>query len=331
MKGLNRCAAAVCGMLMAAIPVLMLCRLYWQAYLLLAAGGILFFLLFLAYQRKVADFFDAVDQQMDQMLSQGEEVRFPEVQDVESVFSRFVSKMERLYDALRAARENAEEEKHVMQGMVADLSHQLKTPAANMKMDLELLSSRQMPPEKQREFLDRAIHQADKMDFLIQSIIKMGRLESGAIRIRPQNADFARTLANALLGVSAAAEQKKLDISVECPQPCVFRHDPKWTEEAVFNLLDNAVKYSPAGGRVNVRLEKREPGPYLAISDDGPGIPEELQGAVFSKFFRAPQMHNMPGAGVGLYLTRRIMEAQGAYVSVKSGAGKGSTFAVQFL
>lgn len=331
LKRLNRCAFVVCGGLMILIPIFIFLHFYWQAYILLAAGGILFFLLFLAYQHKVVDFFDAVDIQMEQMLSKGGEVRFPEVQDVESVFSRFVSKLTRLYDALRIARENAENEKRVMQGMVADLSHQIKTPVANMKMDLELLSARQMEPKKQREFLERTMHQADKMDFLIQSIIKMSRLESGAIRILPQNADFAQTLANALLSVSAAAEQKNIDISVECPQPFALMHDPKWTEEAIFNLLDNAVKYTPTNGRIEVCLKAREAGAYLSVKDTGPGIPEELQGAVFSKFFRAPEVHNLPGAGVGLYLTRQIMEAQGAYVTVKSEEGKGSMFVVQFL
>lgn len=150
------------GALLILIPIFIFLHFYWQAYILLAAGGVL---LFLAYQHKVVDFFDAVDIQMEQMLSKGGEVRFPEVQDVESVFSRFVSKLTRLYDALRIAREN---EKRVMQGMVADLCHQIKTPVANMKMDLELLSSRQMEPKKQREFLERTMQQADKMDFLIQ-------------------------------------------------------------------------------------------------------------------------------------------------------------------
>lgn len=330
-KRLNRCAFVVCGGLMILIPVLIFLHYYWQAYILLAAGGILFYLLFLVYQRKVVDFFDAVDTQMEQMLSKGREVRFPEVQDAESAFSRFVLKLTRLYDALRIARENAEHEKHVIQGMVADLSHQIKTPVAIMKMDLELLSARQMEPKKQQEFLERTMHQADKMDFLIQSIIKISRLESGAIRIIPTNVDFAQTLANALLSVSAAAEQKNIKISVECPQPFVLMHDPKWTEEAIFNLLDNAVKYTPADGRIEVCLKAQEAGAYLSIKDTGPGIPEELQGAVFSKFFRAPEVHNLPGAGVGLYLTRQIMEAQGAYVTVKSEEGKGSTFAVQFL
>lgn len=330
-KRLNRCAISICILILLSIPILIGFKIYWAAYIILAIGGISFLLLFHAYQRKVSDFFDEINEDMEQMLSTRREIQLPEVQDTESVFARFVSKLSRLYDALRIAEANAEDEKRAMQGMIADLSHQIKTPVANIKMDLELLSARRMPQEKQQEFMERILHQADKMDFLIQSIIKMSRLESGAIQIVPQQADLSQTLANALLSVSAAAEQKEIDISVECPQPLIIRHDTKWTEEAIFNLLDNAVKYTSSNGNIEVRVEMREAGAYLTVADNGMGIPEKLQGAVFSKFFRAPDVHNMPGAGVGLYLTRQILEAQGCYVTVHSIPGKGSTFTIQFL
>ena len=327
----NRCAICICILMLLSIPILLHFQMDWAAYVVLAAGGIAFFILFHAYQRKVMDFFDEVNEGMDQMLSGRIDVLLPEVEDPENLFARFVSKLSRLYEALRIAEAGADEEKRVMQGMVADLSHQIKTPVANIKMDLELLSARKMPPDQQQEFLERTLHQADKMDFLIQSIIKMSRLESGAIRILPQQADFAVTLANALLSVSTAADRKGIEIAVDCPQPFPVRHDPKWTEEAVFNLLDNAVKYSSEGGTIEVRVEMREAGAYMSVTDHGMGIPEEWQGAVFSKFFRAPAVHNLPGAGVGLYLTRQILEAQGRYVTVRSAVGEGSTFTARFL
>lgn len=330
-KGLNRFAFGICILLLLSIPVLISFELYWIAYILLMLGGVVFFMLFYAYQRKVSYFFDEVNECMEQALSTRGEIQLLEVQDSESVFARFISKMERLYEALRIAEANAEDEKRAMQGIIADLSHQIKMPVANIKMDLELLSARKMSQEKQQEFLARTLHQADKMDFLIQSIIKMSRLESGAVQLAPHDANLAQTLANALSSVSSAAEQKEIDISVDCPQPLLVRHDPKWTEEAIFNLLDNAVKYSAVNGKVEVRAEIREAGAYLTITDNGRGIPEELQGAVFSKFFRAPDVHNLPGAGVGLYLTRQILEAQGCYVTVNSTLGTGSTFSIQFL
>ena len=211
----NRCALCICVLMLLSIPVLMFFQLDWAAYVVLGIGGFAFYLLFQAYQRKVTDFFDQVNEGMDQMLSMGSDVLLPEVEDHENVFSRFVSKLSRLYGAMRVAEENADEEKRVMQGMIADLSHQIKTPVANIKMDLELLSKRQMSPQRQQEFLGRTLHEADKMDFLIQSIIKMSRLESGAIQILPEQADLARTLANALLSVSAGASQKEIGITVD--------------------------------------------------------------------------------------------------------------------
>ncbi len=331
LKRLNRCAVGTCIVMLLSIPLLTGSGLYWAPYVILAAGAVAFLALFFAYERKVSDFLDQVNENMDQMLSTRSGLRLPQVQDSESAFARFVSKLSRLYEALRIAQTRTEDEKCAMQGMIADLSHQIKTPVTNIKMDLELLSSRKMPQEKQQEFLDRTLHQADKMDFLIQSIIKMSRLESGAIQLAPQYADLARTLANALCSIGAQAGKKKMDISVECPQPFMVRHDPRWTEEAIFNLLDNAVKYTPENGTIQVRAEMREAGAYLSVSDNGKGIPEEWQGAVFSKFFRTPDVHNMPGAGVGLYLTRQILEAQGSYVTVKSICGSGSTFSIQFL
>ena len=210
----NRCAICICIRMLLSIPILLCFQIDWAAYVVLAAGGIAFFVLFHAYQRKVMDFFDEVNEGMDQMLSGRSDVPLPEVEDQENLFARFVSKLSRLYEALRIAEAGADEEKRVMQGMVADLSHQIKTPVANIKMDLELLSARKMPPDQQQEFLGRTLHQADKMDFLIQSVIKMSRLESGAIRILPQQADFAVTLANALLSVSTAADRKGIEIAV---------------------------------------------------------------------------------------------------------------------
>lgn len=330
-KKLNICACMFFVLMVCAVPILGVFHIEWGCYVLLFLGAVSFFILFFLYQKKVSEYFDMVDNGMDQMLSNQERIELPEVDDTESVFSRFNSKLLRLYEALRISEDKAEMEKQAMQGMIADLSHQIKTPVANIKMDLEVLKSRDMSKGKQMEFLERTIHQTDKMDFLIKSIIKMSRLESGAIQIIPKMQDFTLTLANALLSVSSLAEQKDIEIIVECPQPFMIKHDAKWTEEAVFNLLENAVKYTPEHGKIKVYGEVREIGAYLSIVDNGRGISEELQGAIFTKFFRAPDVHNMPGAGVGLYLTRKIIEAQEGYVTVSSMIGQGSTFTIQFL
>lgn len=151
---LNRWALGICILMLLSALVLALGdpAFYWISYVILAVGGIGFWVLFHAYQRKVSDFFDEVNKGMEQMLATRGEARLPEVEDPENVFARFVSKLSRLYDALRIAEAGAEEEKRVMQGMIADLSHQIKTPVANIKMDLELLSARRMPRKSSRNF-----------------------------------------------------------------------------------------------------------------------------------------------------------------------------------
>ena len=141
---------------------------------------------------------------------------------------------------------------------------------------------------------------------------------------------MAQTLVNALLSVSVAAEQKDIDISVDCPQPCIIQHDPKWTEEAIFNLLDNAVKYTPSGGKIKVQVEMREAGTHLTISDTGMGIPEELQGAIFSSF-SVRRMFTICLVQVSDFISLgKLWRAQGGYVTVTSNE-HGSTFAIQFL
>ena len=104
--------------------------------------------------------------------------------------------------------------------------------------------------------------------------------------------------------------------------------DPKWTAEAVCNLLDNAVKYTPAGGTVTVQAYCYELFCRVDITDTGPGIPEEEQAKVFQRFYRSPANHRTPGVGIGLYLARQIAEGQGGYIKVFSKPGKGAEFSL---
>ena len=139
---------------------------------------------------------------------------------------------------------------------------------------------------------------------------------------------LAETIALAASGVLAAMEQKELQFSVSCPESITLPHDRRWTAEALANLLDNAVKYTPAGGRVRLRVEDWESQVKIDVSDTGCGIPEAAQGAIFQRFWRAPAVHEEEGIGLGLYLAREIVTLQGGYIRVSSAPGKGATFSV---
>ena len=170
--------------------------------------------------------------------------------------------------------------------------------------------------------------QTDKLDFLFQALIKTSRLESGAICLEKKDGLVYDTLAQAISGIVYSAEKKQIDVTIDCPEQLHVFHDRKWTAEALYNLLDNAVKYTEKGGAVTVSVKQWEMYVKIDVSDTGKGIAESRQASVFRRFYREEEVHDKPGVGIGLYLTREIIMRQGGYVKVVSEIGRGSTFSV---
>ena len=195
-------------------------------------------------------------------------------------------------------------------------------------MVTDTLLSKPVTEEEQREFLQGIRNQTDKLEFLFQALVKTSRLETGAIRLEKKDAPLIDTLAMALSGIVYAAEKKNICVTVDCPDDLRLSHDSKWTAEALFNLLDNAVKYTPAGGKISVSVEQWEMYVKLDVTDTGKGIPESRQAAIFRRFYREEEVHDQPGVGIGLYLAREIVTRQGGYIQVASKPGRGSTFSV---
>ena len=136
------------------------------------------------------------------------------------------------------------------------------------------------------------------------------------------------TVAQAMSGIVYAAEKKQIGVSVDCPENLTVAHDSKWTAEALFNLLDNAVKYTPAGGKITVTVEEWEMYVEIKVADTGKGISESNQAAIFRRFYREEEVHEQPGVGIGLYLAREIIAQQGGYIKVVSELGNGSAFSI---
>ena len=185
-----------------------------------------------------------------------------------------------------------------------------------------------MTEEQQKEFLQAAGSQLDKLDFLIQAMVKTSRLETGVITLEKKPAPITDTLTAALNSVLAPLEKKQITLSVNCPDDLTFSHDSRWTAEALYNILDNAVKYTPAYGRIRVNVQEWEMYFKIDISDTGRGIPEKEQAAIFKRFYRAKAVHDIDGIGIGLFLAREIITLQGGYILVASNVGCGSTFSV---
>lgn len=277
-------------------------------------------------RKKVAGFSSDVCQLLDEMLQGNAEP--PKADGEETLLAKISHRIARLYDILRESRRQISEEKASLQELISDISHQVKTPVANLKMVNATLLEQQVPEEKQREFLLAAGGQLDKLDFLMQAMIKTSRLEAGAITLEKKDQCIYDTLAAALGGILLSAEKKHLDVSVSCPEDIFVSHDRKWTAEALFNILDNAVKYTQEGGRISVTAESWEMYVKIDVADTGRGISERVLPEIFKRFYREKEVHEIEGIGIGLYLARQIISRQGGYIKVNSKPGKGSIFSV---
>ena len=271
-------------------------------------------------RRKLVMFSDSFCGQMDDMLS-GDIMQPKQTIEEESLFYKINYRLGRLYEVMQENKNNIAKERADLQELISDISHQVKTPIANLKMINNTLLENEVPPQKQKEFLTAQASQLDKLDFLMQAMIKTSRLETGVISLDQKQQPVYDTLATALGWILFNAEKKQIDVQVECPEHLDARHDRKWTSEALFNILDNAVKYTPAGGQIRVSVEGWEMYVKINIADTGIGISEQHQGTIFKRFYREDAVHDVEGIGIGLYLAREIMTLQEGYIRVASEIG----------
>lgn len=221
------------------------------------------------------------------------------------------------------------QEKEQIKTLISDISHQIKTPLAAANTFGQLLDDKELSDEERGEYLASLQTSLEKLTFLTDSLIKMSRLESGIIRLNPAQNSLNAIVLQAVKTVYAKAREKKITITFDCRQNFEALLDFNWTAEAIANVLDNAVKYTPSGGIVGLNITEYPSYLRLDISDNGIGIPEEEQPRIFGRFYRGKQAAGIDGVGLGLYLTRDIVSKQYGYIKVLSDNG-GSTFSIFF-
>lgn len=260
---------------------------------------------------------DAIDAIID-----GRELKTEEL-NKDTLFSKIQLKLEQLSEVTKSAEEKNVKQKEEIQKMVSDISHQLKTPIANITMYNDTILNHDLPAKQQYRFLKIMQKQVEKLDFLVRSLMKMSRLENSMIKLKKEeNSLFDMVVEN----LSIPMEKKKLDLQIDCPKNLRICYDRKWTAEALFNVMDNAAKYTPEYGKIRVEAEVLGMFVRLSVSDTGIGIAPEHMNDVFQRFFREEKVHNEKGVGIGLYLAREIITKQGGYMKVVSKEDAGSTF-----
>ena len=250
-------------------------------------------------------------------------------EDSETQLARIGHRLARLYQIMQENRRRVDEERQELQTLVSDISHQVKTPVSNLKMATDTLLEKPMTEAERTDFIRGIRSQTDKLDFLFQALVKTSRLETGVIQLDKKPGRLFDTVAQAMSGIVYAAEKKEIAVSVDCPEDLTVSHDSKWTSEALFNLLDNAVKYTPSGGKISVisgsvgnvcrgQSDRHRKGHFQKSN----------QAAIFRRFYREEEVHEQQGVGIGLYLAREIVTRQGGYIKVVSEPGKGSEFSI---
>ena len=265
-------------------------------------------------------------ERLNQMLDEGIRGEFEESKYDESELSKVESKWKRFLQDSAMAKQNLETEKANIKGLISDISHQTKTPMANIKLYSELLSEQLEEDSMEAELLGQIQAQAQKLEFLIQALTKLSRLETNILEVVPVKSQVKPLLESAVEEIRKKAEKKEIQIKIEMDFEAEAVFDRKWTEEALYNLLDNAVKYSPAGSEVLISTKLYEMWCVIAVSDRGRGISEEEIPKIFGRFYRAKEVQQEEGVGIGLYLVREILQKEGGFIKVNSEVGKGSTF-----
>ncbi|MGN0484583.1 MAG: sensor histidine kinase [Lachnospiraceae bacterium] len=279
---------------------------------------------------------NAIDR-LDQMLDEAMNGTFRESDYDETKLSKVESKWKQFLGTSVLSKENLEKEKENVKQLVSDISHQTKTPMANIKLYAALLQeSLEKEPdaanfERNLKLINEISRQTEKLEFLIQMLTKMSRLESNIVKVEPICQSLHFLIEDVMQDMWPKAQKKQIELLAPEGEMASAYFDRKWTKEALGNVVDNAIKYSPVGGKVQISVTEYEIYTAISVRDWGIGIRPEEQANIFGRFYRAGEVQQEEGVGIGLYLTREILKKEGGYIMVKSKPKEGSEFRVYLL
>lgn len=262
---------------------------------------------------------------LEKMIDSAADGEYSETKFDESRLSALETKFSNYLSSSNTSSKNIMKEKEKIKTLISDISHQIKTPISNLILYSELIEEGDLS-EDMRSNVEAIKQQAEKLEFLIKSLVKLSRLENGILKLSPQKEKIQPMLKDIYEQYISKARNKNLKLEIKATN-LQATFDRKWTTEALGNIVDNAIKYTNTG-KVTISVQEYEIFTRIDISDTGMGIDEFEQAEVFSRFYRSQSVHNDEGVGIGLYLTREIISSEGGYIKLTSELGVGSTFSV---
>lgn len=246
------------------------------------------------------------------------------------------AKLAYVFNNMRTVMKNnflsIEKEKEFLINLLSDISHQLKTPISALIIYNDILLNRNIDEIKRKEFLENSSKQLNRIEWLIKSLLKLAKLDAGAIKFEKISADINETVKESIEVLRAKVKYEKVDLRFYSKNSnIIMEHDFNWLSEAIINLIKNSLEHTGKGGVVEVNTEKTSVLTKIIVKDTGEGIPKEELPHIFKRFYKGRRNKNVESVGIGLALSKSIIEAHDGMIEVASKIGEGTTFTITFL
>lgn len=251
--------------------------------------------------------------------------------DEEGELYRLFHSVNALAAVLNAHAENEQREKVFLKNTISDISHQLKTPLAALNIYNGLMQDETMAPSERKEFVNLSEQELDRMEALVQSLLKMAKLDAGSVMLEKKRENVAEILQDLKRHFAHRAKDEQKEIILSGEENVFLCCDRAWMSEAVGNIIKNALDHTQKGCVICLQWRVLPMAVQILIKDNGCGIhPEDLP-HIFKRFYRSRFSQDTNGVGLGLPLAKAIVEAHGGVVEVDSERGRGTTFTLNFL
>lgn len=232
---------------------------------------------------------------------------------------------------LREAAENSEEEKEKLSIAIADISHQLKTPLTSIRIILDNISDNpDMPQEIREDFIQDISKQVEHMSSLVISLLKIAKFDAGTIKMENEEIDAKKLIDSVINNLAILIEIKEIEVITKIDEKAIFIADYKWQQEALTNILKNAIEHSQPKSNIYIIVENTSIFLKIKIKDEGQGIEQKDLKHIFERFYRAKNC-NEDSIGIGLSLAKTIIEQNNGYIKATSEVGKGTLFEIKYI